>query len=207
MWRLAVVCHRENRRKQDRETELTLTAHTLYRHLAVTGSLSTCWGRSSRLILAHMAAVLLQHQRLQNSSYLMLKLIIFVSCPASHFQMLDLFSSPSQSKTVCSISHRIISETQTHTRLLRKLQSSSHTHTHTRSSLSHECAADRGLSPLTPKLVVAICAKVSPCFLFATTTNSGLVSVYLRSGSRLAPWRPDSRGRFARAVPWWQQDF
>lgn len=33
----------------------------------------------------------------------------------------------------------------------------------THSSLSHECASDRGLSLLTPKLVVTICAKVSPC--------------------------------------------
>lgn len=74
------------------------------------------------------------------------------------------------------------------------------THTHTHSSLSHECAADRGLSPLTPKLVVTICVKVSPCFPFRNNHK-------LRSCFRLAPSRPDSWGRFASATPSWQQGF
>lgn len=137
-----------------------------------------------------MAAVLLQPQRLQNSSYLMLKLITFVSYPASQFRCW-ISSSHQANQKCCAASH-------THTGSFQRRKytpgcsenskaAHTHTHAHTRSSLSHECAADRGLSPLTPKLVVTICAKVSPCCLFATTTNSGLVSVYLRSGSRLAP--------------------
>lgn len=58
-----------------------------------------------------------------------------------------------KSKIVCSIPHRIFCSGC----------SEDSKPAHTNSSLSHECASDGSLFRLTPTLVVAICAKVSPC--------------------------------------------
>lgn len=97
-----------------------------------------------------------------------------------HFQMLDFFLSPIKSSHTGSLQRR------------KDKSGCSEDSARTHSSLSHECASDRGLSLLTPKLVVAICAKVSSCsFSKRPQTPASCLFTF----AVVPVWRPDVRSR------------
>lgn len=151
--------------------------------------------------------MLLQPQRPQksyNSSHLMLHpkhaRPVFVSYPRYleqiRWPVLDagFLLITTRSKIVCSIPHRIFCSGC----------SEDSKPAHTNSSLSHECASDGSLFLLTPTLVVAICAKVSPCSFSKRPQTPASCPFSSHCCSHLASWRPNSWGRFASAMPSWQ---